>query len=116
MSFLACIIEYTIEEKYAMALVYMQKHKPWMEPHEMRGFVDSNEHSWYKIGLMLEKKAGEFIWDLWDDLEYEEQELYMDDARLAYPLPEEPVEDELETLRGELNEDVEVSEDGDVEL
>jgi hypothetical protein len=77
-----------------MSLVYMQKHKPWMESDEMRGFVDANENSWFKIGNMLERKHGEYLWDLWDSLEYDEQELYMDDARLAYPPPEEAVLDE----------------------
>lgn len=99
-----------------MSVVYMQKHKPWMEADEMRGFVDSNELSWFKMGNMLERKHGEFIWDLWDSLEYDEQELYMDDARIAYPEPEEAVIDELEILTGGVPEEIEVSEDGQFEF
>jgi hypothetical protein len=99
-----------------MSLVYMQKHKPWMESDEMRGFVDANENSWFKIGNMLERKHGEYLWDLWDSLEYDEQELYMDDARLAYPPPEEAVLDELELLDGSIPDELEVSEDGDFNL
>lgn len=98
-----------------MVSAYVKKHKPWITEEELRGFVDSNRHAFFKFGTMLAKKHGEKIWDFWDEMDFDEQESFLDEARIAYPEPEPPVVDTMDFKRG-VPEEVAVDEDGGMML
>jgi len=110
-----CASPFSIFEKYAMTSAFFRKHKPWFEEEELRGFVDSNKHAFYKLGMMMDRKHGEKLWDFWDAIDFDEQEMFLDEARVAYPDPLPEVVDTIE-FNKRLPDKFRVEEDGNVML
>lgn len=110
-----CATPFSIYEKYAMTSAFFKKHKPWFEEDELRGFVDSNSYAFYKMGMMQLRKHGEKIWDFWDAIAFDEQEMFLDEARVAYPEPLPEVVDSIE-FNKQLPDEFRVQEDGNVML
>lgn len=110
-----CKVGASIQKKFAVAAAYLNKYKPHFSEDEIQAFVELNQNTFMKMNEMLMKKHESIsIWEHWDSVSEEEQDILTEKAVEIYG-DEESLVDEEE--RGEFAAlGIEISDDGAFEI